>query len=177
MSWDWHKALQIVNPSAAATAVTGVASAGKATSSSKGQQECPGANSRPSSIVWRTAGQGSLRSSWSCEVPLLTEKEYDCPFCRGRGDLASGGVCPICNGGTKVRVEPPAVKCAFCNGQGQMPPRSNMSCWVCKGKGIVSVTAPIQTCPDCLGRGKKPCASLYCARCRGVGVVAAHNWP
>ena len=177
MSWDWRKALQMANPSAAATAVTGVASAGKVTSAGKRQQEGPNVNLRTSSIVWRTTGLGTLRSSGSFKGPLLAEKEYDCPFCRGRGELTSGGVCPVCNGGKKVRVEPPAVKCAFCNGQGQMPPRSNMSCWVCKGKGIVSVEAPVQTCPDCQGRGKKPCESLYCSRCRGVGVVAAHDWP
>ena len=29
MSWDWRKALQMANPSAAATAVTGVASAAR----------------------------------------------------------------------------------------------------------------------------------------------------
>lgn len=171
MSWDWRKALQVVEPSAAAAAVAGAASAGK------GQQEGPTANMRPSSIVWRTTGLGNLRSSGSLEGQLLAEKEYDCPFCRGRGEVASGSICPVCNGGKKVQVEPPAVKCAFCNGQGQVPARSNLSCWVCNGKGVVSVTPPVQTCPDCHGRGKKPCESLYCPRCRGVGVVTAHDWP
>jgi len=173
LSWDWRKALQVVEPSAAAATAAGAASAGKTLSDRKRRQEGPNANMRPSSIVWRTTGLGNLRSSGSFEGQLLAEKEYDCPFCRGRGELTGGGVCPICNGGKKVRVEPPAVKCAFCNGQGQMPPRSNMSCWVCKGRGVVSVTPPVQTCPDCHGRGKKPCESLYCSRCRGVGVVAS----
>jgi hypothetical protein len=180
MNWDWQKALQIVIPSAAATAVTGVAAAGKARAAGKRQDQGPQTIVRPSSIVWRTTGLGSLRPSGSggaSAVPLLAEKQFDCPFCRGRGDLTSGGVCPVCNGAKKVRVEPPAVKCAFCNGQGQMPPRSNMSCWVCKGRGVVAVTAPVQSCPDCLGRGRKPCESLYCPRCRGVGVVAAQDGP
>lgn len=167
MSWDWRKALQVVEPSAAATAAAGAASAGKR------QQEGPDANMRPSSIVWRTTGLGSFSGSGSLRGQLLEDREYDCPFCHGRGKVAGAGICPICNGGKKVQVEPPAVKCAFCGGQGQVPARSNLSCWVCKGKGIVSITPPVQTCPDCQGRGKKPCESLYCSRCRGVGVVAS----
>ena len=170
MSWDWQKALRTATPSAAATAVTGVATAGPAPT---GKRPPAGTETsrRSSSIVWRTAGRDSLRSQGSDAALLLMEKQYPCAFCRGRGQLPSGGVCPICGGTGKVHVQPPAVKCAFCNGQGQMPPRSNMSCWVCQGRGIVAVTAPVQVCPQCLGRGKKRCASLYCPRCRGVGVV------
>ena len=164
MSWDWRKALQIVNTSAAATA-TGAASAGKA------QQEGPNANMRPSSIVWRTTGLGNFGGSGSLRGQLLEDREYNCPFCHGRGKVASASICPVCHGGKKVQVEPPAVKCAFCNGQGQAPARSSLTCCVCRGKGVVSVEPNAQTCPDCHGRGKRPCESLYCPRCRGVGVV------
>jgi DnaJ-class molecular chaperone len=151
--------------------------AGKAMSGRKRQQEGPNANMRPSSIVWRTTGLGNARWAGSLHTQVLEDREYGCPFCRGRGEVASGSICPVCSGGGKVQVEPPAVKCAFCNGQGQVPPRSNLTCWVCKGRGLVSVTPPVQTCPDCQGRGRKPCESLYCPRCRGVGVVAYSNGP
>jgi RecJ-like exonuclease len=165
MNWDWQKALQIVNTSSVATAGVGGAAA-------KRKSGDAGAGMRPSSIVWRTTGMASARLAGASDVQLLMEKEYDCPFCRGRGDLTNGGVCPVCSGGKQVHVAPPAVKCAFCGGQGQMPPRSNMSCWVCKGKGLVAVHGPVQICPDCQGRGKRPCESLYCPRCRGVGAIA-----
>jgi DnaJ-class molecular chaperone len=128
---------------------------------------------RASSIAWRTAAPGNPRWADGLGRPMLDEREYECPFCRGRGELAGGGTCPVCIGHGKVQVDPPAVKCAFCNGRGQVPPRSNLTCWVCKGRGFVSVVPPVQTCPDCLGRGKKPGASLYCTRCHGAGVVLA----
>ena len=105
-------------------------------------------------------------------IDLISDGERECPFCHGRGEIAAASICPVCNGRKNIYVKAPAVTCAFCGGQGQMPPRSNLTCWVCKGRGIVSVTPPVETCPDCQGRGKRPCESLYCPRCRGVGVVA-----
>ena len=173
MSWDWRKALQIVNTSTVAATVTGAASAGKAMSGGKRPHEGPNVNMRSGSIVWRTTGLGSFSGSGSLRGQLLEDREYDCPFCHGRGKVGGAGICPVCNGGKKVQVEPPAVKCAFCGGQGQVPARSNLTCWVCRGKGVVSVEPNVQTCPDCHGRGKRPCQSLYCPRCRGVGVVAS----
>lgn len=177
MGWDWRKALQIGEPSAATATAPGAASAGKAMSGRKRPQEGLNANMRSGGIVWRTTGLGNARWAGSLHTQVLEDREYDCPFCRGRGKVAGASICPVCNGGKKVHVEPPAVKCAFCNGQGQVPPRSNLTCWVCKGRGLVSVTPPVQTCPDCQGRGRKPCESLYCPRCRGVGVVAYSNEP
>jgi RecJ-like exonuclease len=174
MSWDWRKALQIVNTSAAAATATGAASAGKALSARKGQQEGSNTNTRSGSIVWRTMGLGNFGGSGSLQGQLLEDREYDCPFCHGRGKAAGAGICPVCNGVKKVQVEPPAVKCAFCGGQGQVPARSNLTCSVCRGNGVVSVEPNVQTCPDCQGRGRKPCQSLYCTRCRGVGVVTSH---
>ena len=174
MTWNWQKTLGGFDHSAA-TAATDTGSAGKALSKPKGRRAGPGTNVRPSSIIWRTAGLGNHRWADGLCTQVLDAPEYECPFCHGRGELASGNICPVCNGDGKVHVQPPAVKCAFCNGQGQVPPRSNLTCWVCKGRGLVSVVPPIQTCPDCQGRGRKPCASLYCNRCRGVGVVLAHG--
>ena len=102
----------------------------------------------------------------------MQESDHQCVFCHGRGLLAAASICPVCNSTGKVHVEAPAVRCAFCGGKGQMPPRSNLTCWVCKGKGLVAVDPPVKTCPDCRGKGKKPCESLYCPRCKGTGVVA-----
>jgi RecJ-like exonuclease len=170
MSWDWKKAMGVGEDShqtaLAAAAVTGRQPAGP-----KKEPRSPGID-RVASIAWRTAGVGNFGLP-GVAVALLEECDHECVFCHGRGELASGSVCPVCNGRGKVHVAPPSVKCAFCGGQGQKPPRSNLTCWVCKGKGIVSVTPPVMTCPDCLGRGKKPCKTLYCDRCRGVGVVVA----
>ena len=108
----------------------------------------PGTNVRPGGIVWRTLGGENSRWADGLCTPVLDDREYDCPFCHGQGELANGSICPVCNDNGKVQVEPPAVKCAFCNGQGQMPPRSNLTCWVCRGRGLVSVVPPVRTCPD-----------------------------
>ena len=150
MSWDWKKALSVGDGP--------VASAG------------PARTDRSPSITWRS-GLVGLATFGGDSVTLVAEADHDCPFCRGRGALAAASVCPVCNGKGKLHVTPPSVECAYCGGHGQMPPRSNMTCWVCKGKGLVTVWPPVQVCPDCQGRGKKPCESLYCPRCRGVGVV------
>ena len=130
-------------------------SAGKAQSGRKERQEGFDANARSGSIVWRATGLGSFDGSGSFRGQLLDDREYDCPFCHGRGKVAGASVCPVCNGSRKVQVEPPAVNCAFCGGHGQVPARSNLTCWVCKGKGVVSVEPPVRTCPDCQGRGKE----------------------
>jgi DnaJ-class molecular chaperone len=171
MSWDWKKALGVGEGKTGAALSSGVGS-GRSCGCKKGET-APQSGERVRSIAWRPAGLGGLSSAsgTGCGVPLVEDRDHDCPFCRGRGELPGGSVCPICSGGKKVHVEPPSVRCAFCGGGGQMPPRSNLSCWVCKGRGLVPVTTPVQVCPDCQGRGRKPCESLYCAKCRGVGAV------
>jgi RecJ-like exonuclease len=167
MTWDWKKAIGAVGDCPSATLVSG-SGARHATAGTKEQSRPQGTHRTPS-ISWRTGGLGyGLPGNG---VELLNECDHECPFCHGRGQIASGSVCPVCNGRKKIHVEPPSVRCAYCGGGGQMPPRSNMTCWVCKGKGLVAVTAPVKTCPDCQGRGKKPCQTLYCPRCKGVGVV------
>ncbi len=167
MSWDWKKAIGVADL-AAGTILSG--SPGPKRSPAKGKEPAssPGSARLPS-IAWRTGGAGyGLPGS---SVELADECEHACPFCRGRGQSPSGSICPVCNGRKTVHVEAPSVRCAFCGGQGQMPPRSNMTCWVCNGKGRIAVTPPVQACPDCQGRGRKQGQSLYCRRCKGVGVV------
>ena len=166
MSWDWKKANGVGGDGTGAALAGG--SEARRTPAGRKEFALPSGMQRVASIAWRTAGLG-----WGLPggVDLVDDGDHECPFCRGRGEVASGSLCPVCNGRKTLHVEPPAVRCAFCGGQGQMPPRSNLTCWVCKGKGLIPVTPPVQTCPDCQGRGKKPCETLYCPRCKGVGVV------
>jgi len=167
MSWDWKKAIGVGGDGLGATLAGG--SGARRSPAGKKEQARPPGTERVPSIAWRTGGLGyGLPGSG---VELVDDCDHECPFCRGRGEVANGSICPVCNGRKMVHVAPPSVRCAFCGGQGQMPPRSNLTCWVCKGKGLVPVMPPVQTCPDCRGRGKRPCESLYCPRCRGVGVV------
>ncbi len=167
MGWDWKKAFG-TGGAGPGRALAGGSGAGRSSGGGK-EQARPFGTERVPSIAWRT---GSLDYGLpGAGVELVEDREQECPFCRGRGELAGGGLCPVCNGRKRVHVVSPSVRCAFCGGLGQMPPRSNMSCWVCKGKGLVSVAPPVQTCPDCQGRGKRPCESLYCPRCRGVGTI------
>ncbi|MGD1276769.1 MAG: hypothetical protein ABR964_06050 [Tepidisphaeraceae bacterium] len=170
MNWDWKKAMGVGDGPQGTTATACTAS--RHGSGDKKQKVQTSGSERSPSIVWRPGGPGGA-GLYGGAVPMIEDPERDCIFCRGRGTLANGSICPVCNGRVKVQVQPPAVRCAFCDGQGQMPPRSHLTCWVCNGKGFVPVTPPVQTCPDCQGRGKRPCESLYCSRCRGVGVVPA----
>lgn len=168
MSWDW-KTANGIGPDSAAGTMSAAGDKRPSPDAKKGSARTPDTR-RSASIAWRTAGWGSGLGGGNVE--LVDECEHKCPFCRGRGEIASGSKCPTCNGRKTVHVEPPSVRCAFCGGQGQMPPRSNLSCWVCKGKGLIPVKLPVQACPDCQGKGKMQGKSLYCPRCRGVGVTA-----
>ncbi len=167
MSWDWKKAID-ASLDSSVTALLGTGSSRRSPGGTKGQALPPDMQ-RTASIAWRTAARGSGLPGGS--IDLIDECEHECPFCHGRGKFAQGSICPICNGRKTVHVEPPSVRCAFCGGRGQMPPHSNLSCWVCSGKGLIAVRPPVQTCPDCQGKGRKRGKSLYCPRCRGVGVV------
>lgn len=167
MSWDWKKAIG-ADDTAAGSILTksfgaNLPAAKRVAPPSSGQGRSP-------IISWRSAGVTNL-TGFGSSVALEDQAEHDCPFCHGCGKFAGASICPVCAGSGKIRVEPPAVRCAFCGGHGQMPPRSHMTCWVCGGRGLVSVRPPVQTCPDCQGRGRRPCQSLYCPRCRGVGVI------
>ena len=170
VNWDWKKAMGAGDGPQGTSASAYTAS--KHGCGEKKQKVQTSGTERVPSIAWRPGSAGGARL-YGGDVPMIEDFEQDCIFCHGRGTLASGSICPVCNGRPKMHVQPPAVRCAFCDGQGQMPPRSNLTCWVCNGKGFVPVTPPVQTCPDCQGRGRRPCESLYCQRCRGVGVVPA----
>ena len=168
MSWDWSKANNATLDSAA-IALSGTGSSSLASGGTQGLV-LPPDKQRTASIAWHTATRGA--GLLSNNVDLIDEREHGCPFCHGRGKFAQGSICPICNGRKTVHLEPPSVRCAFCGGQGQMPPHSNLSCWVCNGKGLIAVRPPMQTCPDCRGKGRKRGKPLYCPRCHGKGVIA-----
>lgn len=144
-----------------------------------------GSSSRPASAAAQGARGATCMAAAGRAEPAatqadageLSEGEYRCVFCRGKGRMAGGGVCPVCSGTGKVLVASPSVRCAVCGGSGQSPPRSNLTCWVCKGRGRVAVTRGAQNCPDCGGRGKQPCQNLPCIRCRGVGSVESDTGP
>jgi len=130
---------------------------------------------RSAGIVLRPTGAGAARGQ-GVPPELLYAKDHKCAFCRGTGQLSDDSVCPVCRGDGRVSAPSPVVRCVFCKGHGQVPPRSTLSCGVCKGRGIVPVRPPIQLCPDCRGRGKQRGQSLYCNRCRGTGVItSAHR--
>lgn len=72
-----------------------------------------------------------------------------------------------------MRVEPPALVCAYCGGKGEANPRTNITCIVCRGKGVVAVREPIRGCRACRGTGVEANSKLPCLACRGKGVVQA----
>ncbi|MCY2931185.1 MAG: hypothetical protein NTV86_17190 [Planctomycetota bacterium] len=169
MNWDWKKANGAKADSRGESMGVGPRPK-RSPAGGRLARGIPGSE-RTASITWRPGGLGAVSLAES-GVALREEGEHECPFCRGRGAVAGASVCPVCNGAGTVRVDGPAVRCAFCGGHGQMPPRSHLTCWVCNGKGFAPVTLPVQVCPDCQGRGKRPCATLYCPRCRGIGVTS-----
>ena len=55
---------------------------------------------------------------------ILVKDVYRCGFCKGTGLLSSikGIKCPVCSGDGKVKVQSPAVMCAYCKGTGKRHP-------------------------------------------------------
>lgn len=138
----------------------------------RGAVEYPGGET----VVWQPVKARGHRPTSAKASPepvgeLLRDKFYTCGFCKGEGMKPEGTKCPVCKARGWVKVNPPAVKCAFCNGHGSEKPRSLVTCLVCKGKGVVSVKEPVEICSECNGRGRKPGEGLYCGKCRGAGVV------
>ena len=127
--------------------------------------------------IWSTTKvdrSGKPFSKWAGGImigKLLTDTTYPCGFCSGKGKIQKGTICPVCRGTGKVSVNPPAVVCAYCKGEGEEKPRSNMTCTVCRGKGVVGVTEPVESCTYCRGTGRDPHSKLSCLKCRGKGVV------
>ena len=126
----------------------------------------------------QTAGRDSRAASPRLARPdvppigtLLDVTTYECAFCRGEGEKPAGTACPVCRRSGVAILEPPVVTCGYCRGRGEVPRGSSMTCPVCGGPGKVSVRGPVQICPSCRGRGRKPGATLYCARCKGLGVA------
>jgi DnaJ-class molecular chaperone len=148
MSWDWKPMLH----------------------GSAGPTQAP-LRPRGEGIVFQRASAQALSTALDASIRLIEDLQLPCAFCRGKGHLANGGICPVCSGQGKIQAHPPAVRCAFCRGAGQSPPRSGLTCGVCKGKGVVPVPGPVKTCPDCRGAGKRRTQTLYCRTCGGAGVV------
>lgn len=165
MTWDWKKTIEGKDDLAAVVTEP----------VRPPRSEAPPEIRRDAGIVLRSTGIQHTEARPGDPPQLLYGKEYDCAFCRGEGQWPNDSLCPVCRGAGKVCVPAPAVPCAFCRGRGQVPPRTSLTCPVCKGKGIVAVTPPVRICPDCGGRGQKRGQSLYCARCRGAGVVTSHQ--
>jgi len=97
-----------------------------------------------------------------------------CAFCKGLGKdpfglLSPLATCQVCSGTGKVRVTPPTVKCAFCNGTGVYV-HKRLTCTVCGGKGMVTVPKGAKTCSECNGSGQAR-DGLPCLACRGKGVA------
>jgi len=173
MVWDWNSALGVEDNRAGSPAAKVAERAKKHSKAGKPCQVNISEIRRATGPVWSMASVYNEEWPGNLSIELLDAEEYKCVFCRGTGKVTGSGKCPVCSGAGKVQISPPAVRCAFCSGRGQVPINSNLTCSVCKGKGIVPISGPVELCPDCRGRGKKPCTSLYCHRCRGVGVIAS----
>jgi DnaJ-class molecular chaperone len=173
MTWDWKKTIQGKDDSG--PVVTGPVPRRKRSAAGPPRCEGPSGIREDAGIVLGSTGTPHLEARPGDPPKLLYGKEYDCAFCRGWGQWPNDSLCPVCRGTGNVSVPAPAVQCAFCRGRGQVPQRTSLTCCVCKGKGIVAVTPPVRICPDCGGRGKKRGQSLYCARCRGAGVVTSRQ--
>jgi len=99
-----------------------------------------------------------------------------CAFCKGRGKdpfnlLSELSTCQVCGGKGKVKVEEPAIKCAYCKGTGVYPYGSRLTCTVCNGKGMVTVKGATEKCLRCKGTGQEIESGLPCIKCGGIGVV------
>jgi hypothetical protein len=181
MAWNWKTALAVAadsagTPPVAAAAPAASASQGAAVMIIRPVGEALADSPRSAGMVWRPRYGGRAAPAGDASGMLLHAETRPCVFCGGRGK-AGGGLCPVCNGKGSVHVQPPAVACAFCRGRGKMPPNSNLTCWVCNGKGVVAVSPPIELCPACHAKGRRPCESLPCQRCRGVGVISSPGGP
>lgn len=127
----------------------------------------------PEEWVWETASVGSSgqKATLGAIGKILTDDIYECGFCGGKGEKPPVSRCSICGGKGRVRVNSPAVICAYCKGGGEEKPRSNITCTVCSGKGVIHVQEPVERCRHCQGTGKEPTNKLPCIVCRGSGVV------
>lgn len=129
----------------------------------------------PEEWVWQPIKMGPSHTSYGRGVvgKVLAESVYDCAFCRGSGERPRGSTCPVCKRKGSIKVQPPAVMCAYCRGRGEDKPRTLITCSACKGIGVISVKEPVGTCHHCRGTGKEPTNKLPCGSCRGSGVMTS----
>ena len=117
----------------------------------------------------RNARRGGLTGTVG---KILSGSTFPCAYCHGTGNqLHMRSKCPVCRGKGLVKVNPPAVTCAFCRGTGESPPQSHLTCPACRGKGVISVKEQIEGCDACHGLGRVTSNQLPCIKCKGAGVV------
>ena len=114
-------------------------------------------------------------------VALVKTRILDTLTVRSAGDLDERGsppgaiICVFCGGENTVWIEKTpagtAKECLPCNGSGVSPTGARNPCAVCSGTGITCVEEASQICPNCDGTGWQPHMSLYCAVCKGKGVI------
>ena len=173
MIWDWKKTIGGGNDSPAVRTANGPARAPKRPRASVARQADASPEIRHDAGIVLGSTRAHTAGRPTDPPELLYGKEYECAFCRGRGQSPNDSTCPVCRGDGKVSVPAPAVRCASCRGKGRETAGSTVTCLVCRGRGVVAVTPPVRICPECNGRGKKRGQSLYCARCRGAGAVTS----
>lgn len=122
--------------------------------------------------MWKTMNfKSQLSGRTGRKGEVLNEHIYRCGFCTGRGSKKSMK-CNVCLGAGTIKVQPPAVVCAYCNGSGKSHINRDLTCSVCRGKGVVSVpTSKVEICPTCRGRGREKGGNLPCLLCKGIGIV------
>jgi len=72
-----------------------------------------------------------------------------------------------------VKILRGKIKCAFCNGTGDLPgtPYMDIKCPVCRGEGFVNLGKAIE-CAYCGGKGRKTAHyNVTCSVCKGLGAV------
>jgi len=175
MTWDWKKTLEDGDASPAAPAAKAPPRPTKRPRARGARQADASPETRHDAGIVLVSTRAHTAGQPADPPELLYGKEYECAFCRGRGQWPNSSICPVCHGAGKVRVPAPAVRCVSCRGKGRKTASSSVTCVVCGGRGVVAVTPPVQVCPECNGRGKKRGQSLYCTRCRGSGVVTSRR--
>lgn len=123
-------------------------------------------------FVWEPYRQGTYgHKGEERSGGVLRGSEFTCAFCKGVGQRPRGSKCSVCRGSCVVKVTPPVVRCAHCEGRGEERPRTNITCTACKGTGYISIVEPVTQCPECRGTGKEIHSKLPCIKCKGSGVI------
>ena len=123
-------------------------------------------------MEWKTFNFKGKREDRKGEV--LSKHIYRYGFCSGRGFIPSkkSTRCTVCLGTGTIKIQPPAVICAYCSGTGKSHINTDLACIVCGGRGVIGIhTKLVEICPNCKGKGREKGGNLPCLVCRGKGVV------